>query len=140
MFFLFFPALWSQKIMLGDHQRRRICGRCHREYGGRQSHRKGQKISKAIFGVLNSFRNQRIFLLIFAIASEKWLIQKDKGTLLCLLFKFIYSEKATKFCETFIWLLTVCTVVKRSEDFAKFCGLLRMYELYNNGLLFNFLN
>ena len=28
------------------------------------------------------------------------------------LLKFIYSEKATKFCEIFILLLTVCTVVK----------------------------
>ena len=26
--------------------------------------------------------------------------------------KFIYSEKATKFCEIFTLLLTVCTVVK----------------------------
>ena len=26
--------------------------------------------------------------------------------------KFIYSEKATKFCEIFPFLLTVCTVVK----------------------------
>ena len=26
--------------------------------------------------------------------------------------KFIYSEKATKFCELFLLLLTVCTVVK----------------------------
>ena len=26
--------------------------------------------------------------------------------------KFIYSEKATKFCEIFILLLTVCTAVK----------------------------
>ena len=26
--------------------------------------------------------------------------------------KFIHSEKATKFCEIFILLLTVCTVVK----------------------------
>ena len=28
------------------------------------------------------------------------------------LLKFIYSEKATKFCETFPLLLTLCTVVK----------------------------
>ena len=69
--------------MLGDHQRRRICGRCHREYGGRQSHRKGQKISKAICGVLNSFKNQRVFFQISAIVSKKWLIQKDKGPLSC---------------------------------------------------------
>ena len=47
--------------------------------------------------------------------------------------KFIYSEKATKFCEIFPLLLTACTVLsqKQGEDFAKFCGLLRIYELYS---------
>ena len=45
--------------------------------------------------------------------------------------KFILSEKATKFCEIFTLLLTICTVVKsKVEDFAKFCGLLRIYEVY----------
>ena len=38
--------------------------------------------------------------------------------------KFIYSEKATKFCEIFILLLTVCTVVKSkvkiSQNFVAF--------------------
>ena len=45
--------------------------------------------------------------------------------------KFIYSEKATKFCEIFhirfdryyIWQIY-------GGDFAKFCDLLRIYELY----------
>ena len=36
--------------------------------------------------------------------------------------KFIYSEKATKFCEIFHLLLTVCTV-------CQFCGLLRLYDI-----------
>ena len=46
--------------------------------------------------------------------------------------KFIYSEKATTFCEIFILLLTGTKYVgqKRGEDFAKFCGSLRMYELF----------
>ena len=44
--------------------------------------------------------------------------------------KFIYYEKATKFCEIFPLLLT--TTLKLGEDFAKFCGLLRIYELYKN--------
>ena len=35
--------------------------------------------------------------------------------------KFIYSEKVTKFCSTYSQ--------KLGEDFAKFCGLLRIYEL-----------
>ena len=43
--------------------------------------------------------------------------------------KFIYSEKATKFCEIFTLLLSLCSA-SQSEDFAKFCGLLRIYELY----------
>ena len=38
--------------------------------------------------------------------------------------KFIYSEKATKFCKIFTLLLTVCTVVKSkgkfSQNFAAF--------------------
>ena len=38
--------------------------------------------------------------------------------------KFIYSEKATKFCEIFILLLSVCTVdkskVKISQNFVAF--------------------
>ena len=36
----------------------------------------------------------------------------------CLL-KFIYSEKATKFCEIFLLLLTVCTVVKSKGKISK---------------------
>ena len=49
------------------------------------------------------------------------------------LIKFIYSEKATKFCEIIPLLLTVCNLhtvkSKYWEDFTKFCGLLRIYEL-----------
>ena len=43
----------------------------------------------------------------------------------------VYSEKATKFCKIFTLLLTVCTYCsqKLGEYFAKFCGLLRIYEL-----------
>ena len=41
-----------------------------------------------------------------------------------LILKFIYSEKATKFCEIFTLLLTVCTVVKSkvkiSQNFVAF--------------------
>ena len=48
----------------------------------------------------------------------QWLTLKH-----CLL-KFIYSEKATKFCEIFTFLLTVCTVVKSkvkiSQNFVAF--------------------
>ena len=41
--------------------------------------------------------------------------------------KFIYSEKATKFCEIFTLFLSFVVL---GEDFAKFCDLLRIYELY----------
>ena len=45
--------------------------------------------------------------------------------------KFICSEKAKNFDEIFtILLTTVNTVKSKGEDFAKFCGLLRIYELY----------
>ena len=69
-----------------------------------------------------------------------------------MILKFIYSEKATIFCEIFPLLLTVCTVVKskgkisrnfvafseymnfkcpnHEEDCANFCDLLRKAELY----------
>ena len=46
--------------------------------------------------------------------------------------KFIYSEKATKFCEIspqlFDWQYIGQII---GGDFAKFCGHLRIYELYN---------
>ena len=35
--------------------------------------------------------------------------------------KFVYSEKATKFCEIFPLLLTVCTEVKRKGKISKKC-------------------
>ena len=35
--------------------------------------------------------------------------------------KFIYSEKATKFCEIFTLLLTVCTVVKSKVKISQNC-------------------
>ena len=47
--------------------------------------------------------------------------------------KFIYSEKATKFCE--ISTVDLSYVLSNGQicsgDFAKFCGLLRIYQLYN---------
>ena len=49
------------------------------------------------------------------------------------LLKFIYSEKATKFCEIstadLSYVVTVKSTVEISQNFAKFCGLLRIYEL-----------
>ena len=45
--------------------------------------------------------------------------------------KFIYSEKATKFCKISTLLLTtVHTVKSKVEILTKFCGLLRLYEIY----------
>ena len=45
---------------------------------------------------------------------------------------FIYSENATKYCETSTLLLFYVVPVKsKVEIFAKFCGLLRIYELYH---------
>ena len=44
--------------------------------------------------------------------------------------KFIYSEKATNFCKITTVDLTVTTLGQiYGGDFAKFCGLLRIYEL-----------
>ena len=45
--------------------------------------------------------------------------------------EFIHSEKATQFCEISNLDLTMCSTVKsKFRDFAKFCILLRLYELY----------
>ena len=54
-----------------------------------------------------------------------------KSNIFCLV-KFIYSEKATKFCEIFTLLLSYVVLVKKGEYFAKFCGVLRIYELHHN--------
>ena len=45
--------------------------------------------------------------------------------------KLLYSEKATQFCEIFTLVLTTYGThsQKQGEDCAKFCGLLRIYEL-----------
>ena len=53
-----------------------------------------------------------------------------RGGMFCHL-KFIYSEKATKYCEIFLSLLSTGVHSDKSKggDFAKFCGLLRIYEL-----------
>jgi hypothetical protein len=51
--------------------------------------------------------------------------------LLFFLLKFIYYEKVTKFCENFPLTIVLCSASQKyREDFAKFCGLLRIYELY----------
>ena len=47
------------------------------------------------------------------------------------LIKFIYSEKAMQFCEiSTVGLSNVCNGQIYGGDFAKFCGLIRIYELY----------
>ena len=50
------------------------------------------------------------------------------------LLKFIYSEKATKFCEIFTLLLTVCTVVKNkakiSQSFVAFSKYMNFNIVY----------
>ena len=49
--------------------------------------------------------------------------------------KFIYSEKATKFCEIFPLLLTVCPAVKSkgkiSQNFVAFSEFMNFPELEN---------
>ena len=47
------------------------------------------------------------------------------------LLKFIYSEKATKILRNLPLTFDYSTYgQKLGEDFAKFCGLIRIYELY----------
>ena len=58
--------------------------------------------------------------------------EKKNRALLQVKLKFMYSEKATKFCEIFPLLLTVCTVVKSkgkiSQNFVAFSE----YMNFNN--------
>ena len=62
--------------------------------------------------------------------SSSWL----KGSWLnslWLLIKFIYSEKATNFLRNLQLTFDYITYSQKlDEDFTKFCGLLRIYELY----------
>ena len=50
--------------------------------------------------------------------------------------KFIYSEKATEFCEIFPLLLTVCTVVKSkgkiSQNFVAFSEYMNFMKVWSN--------
>ena len=47
--------------------------------------------------------------------------------------KFIYSEKATKMLRNLPLTFDYSTYSQKLvEDFAKFCGLLRIYELYTD--------
>ena len=49
--------------------------------------------------------------------------------------KFIYSEKATKFWRNLHRRFVLCSASQiYGGDFAKFCGLLRIYKLYNSNM------
>ena len=53
--------------------------------------------------------------------------------------KFIYSEKATKILRNLLLAVDYSTYgQKLGEDFAKFCGLLRIYELYSQGICLSY--
>ena len=51
--------------------------------------------------------------------------------------KFIYSEKATKFCKIFPLLLTVCTLVKSKGKISQNFVVFSEYMNFNCGLLLN---
>ena len=61
-------------------------------------------------------------MIFVKVYLEKWL--KNVSYV-----KFIYSEKAAKFCEISTLLLSVITVDK--GNIAKFCDILRIYKLFN---------
>ena len=50
--------------------------------------------------------------------------------------KFIYSEKATNFSKIYKFVLCSNGHIY-GGDFAKFCGILRIYELYYNHVVCN---
>ena len=65
------------------------------------------------------------------LRSIRGVVSTDKETDVYWDIKFIHSEKATKFCEISTNYLTGSTYIGQiiGGDFAKFCGLLRIYEL-----------
>ena len=78
--------------------------------------------------------------LSYTSACSKTILSKKFGGLITCQFlalarqlfalKFVYSEKAIKFCQISTLLLSYVVPVKsKVEIFAKFCGLLRIYEL-----------
>ena len=81
---------------------------------------------------------------IFYSKDKIWILRKAYpfGLLLknvSILVKFIYSEKATIFCEISTVDLTTTTYIGQiyGGDFTKLCGLLRIYELYVRNWLFS---
>ena len=99
--------------------------------------RKNSKILSPIFVSLTGSNNQLripqwkggyIFEYIFNIFPS---------SMLCMKLKFIYSEKATKFCEISTNYLTGSKYIGQiiGGDFAKFCGLLGIYELEKTFLI-----
>ena len=58
-------------------------------------------------------------------------LTKDEFASIILLLKFMYSEKAIKFFKISTVDLSYLVIVKPMFDISqKFCGLLRIYELY----------
>ena len=74
------------------------------------------RLSKTgLFWHLNNFLI-KVSLFIIRVLFLLWFTNFEKT----FFFNFIYSEKATKFCEIFPLLLTVCTVVKSKGKIYKF--------------------
>ena len=70
------------------------------------------KVMSLLCVSLTIITGQKIYLVVsFRRLIKHWCKLKNQQAKLVVL-KFIYSEKATKFCEIFTLLLTVCTVVK----------------------------
>ena len=81
-------------------------------------------------------RNFRLMILISCCFYSVQIITEEiaRAWVSTVFVKFIYSEKANKFCEISNVDLSYPTYVHSASqiyggDFAKFCGLLRIYEL-----------
>ena len=79
-------------------------------------------------------------LLLFTYFKLGWnSFSNSKTAFVFSLLEFIYSEKATKFCEISTVDLSYAVPVKYTVEtghFAKFCSLLRIYEFYYNSIQF----
>ena len=97
---------------------------CLEEIHGNFVLHKGQIISERNCGVINFPKNNEVILRIFALASKMGKLKNMKAFYYVKsyiisnqhdnvpLLKFIYSEKATKFCDIFTLLLTGTTKVR----------------------------
>ena len=85
----------------------------------------GITVTKILDFISKILSSKQVMQSFFNICSKEcYLLSSLKGITFFYLLKFIYSEKATQFCELFTLLLSVCTAdkikMKISQNFVAF--------------------